>query len=149
QIRRHRRAGNSYFLASRLCDLAELQRRTGELSAARVAAEEAYSLAEQLRDEYLRPLCGTVLAHIRMLQGDGDAIQLAAEAAAAPGAPGDRTLTAPAFAAGQVLAGNPEGALATLAPTVAHEPDGFREPNHSRALAPRLEALIALDRRDA
>jgi DNA-binding CsgD family transcriptional regulator len=145
---RQRRADNPYFLASGLTDQGELLRRTGNLVAAEVAAQEAYAIATRMRHRYLRPLCATALAHVRVLRGDRGALQLAEQAAAASIEPGNRTLTAPALARARLLAGEPAAALAALAPVIEFEPDGYREPNHSRALALRLEALIAVDQAD-
>ena len=147
-VQRQRRADNPYFLASGLCDQGEMLRRTGDLAAAQVAAQEGYDIAARMHHRYLRPLCATVLADIRLLRGDHGAVTLATQAAAAGGEAGNRTLTAPALARARLLAGDPEGALAALAPVIEFEPTGYREPNHSRALALRLEALIATDRRE-
>ena len=147
-IARHRRAGNPYFIATSLQDLGEMLRRTGDLAAAELAAAEAAEIARDLRDQYVHPLCLAVLAHVRLLRGDGTAVALAEQAAAAPGEPSMRAMTAPALARARLLAGDPDAALAALAEVSELEPDGFREPNELRTMGLRLEALTAAGRRD-
>lgn len=147
-IDRQRRAGNPYFLAGGLENLGEMLRRTGDLAAAEAAALEAAGVSQHLRDRYLPPLCLTLLAHVRLLRGDAGAVALAERAAAAPGEPGLRVVTAPALARARLLGGDPDGALAALAPASEVEPRGYREPNEIRAAGLRLEALVAAGRLD-
>ena len=147
-IARHRRAGNPYFLARDLGNLATLLLRTGDLVAAQPVAQEAYDLAKGLADQYVLPINTTLLAYTRLLRGDREAMSLAEQADAADAEPSDWATTAATLAHGRLLAADPAGALAALAPIVAVEPHAYREPNHSRGLALCMEALIAADRRD-
>jgi len=147
-IARQRRAGNPYFLARDLGNLATLLLRTGDLVAAQPVAQEAYDVAKGLVDRYVLPINTTLLAYIRLLRGDRAAISLAEQADATHTEPGDWATTAATLAHGRLLAGDPAGALTALAPIIAVEPHAYREPNHSRGLALLLEALIAADRRD-
>jgi len=145
-VGRQRRAGNPWFLARDLCVLGELLLRVGDLAAALSVADEACAVVSPLPD--LQPVCVSLLAHVRLLRGDRDALHLAEQAAAAPGESADRGSTAVPLARARLLAGDPGGALAALAPVIEVEPHGIREPNYSRGLSLRLEALVALDRRD-
>jgi len=147
-IERQRRASNPRSLAVGLENLGQLLRRTGRLAAAEAAGAEALDIAERLEDPSLVPLCATLVAHVRLLRGDRAAIGLAERAAAVPSELGNRVMIAPALAQGRLLAGDPNGALAALAPVIEVEPDGYREPNEIRGVGLRLEALVALDRRD-
>jgi DNA-binding CsgD family transcriptional regulator len=145
---RHRRAGNSRTLAGTLINLADLLCRTGELRAAERAAAEAVAVSSRLGERSLLPICLAGLAETHTLLGEPDALALAEQAAGSAGELGNRAWAAAALAQARLLAGDPAGALAALAPIDAVEPAGYREPNQLRVAGIRLEALIALGRRE-
>jgi DNA-binding CsgD family transcriptional regulator len=147
-VDRHRRAGNPHFLVTGLLYLGEMLLRTGDLSAAEPVAREAVEVASRLGDRYLGPMSAALLGYLRVLRGEQDGMRLAREAASAPGDLGMRVITARPLARALLLAGDPAGALAALAPVIQVEPRGYREPNEIRGVGLRLEALVAMGRLD-